>query len=157
MATDPGKVSAINDITAADLMENYGKTPSPTKVRSFLGMANYYSHFIVSFSGLAKPLYRLIAGQKRKRKGEKGKPHGGALKCLKPEDWTTECEEALENLRFVSQTAVLAHLDFSRPFLLSTDASMHGLGAVLSQTFEGESRSRPVAFTSKTLSRSQSH
>lgn len=157
IATDPGKVSAINDITAADLMENDGKTPSPTKVRSFLGMANYYSHFIASFSGLAKPLFRLIAGQKSKRKGEKGKPHGMAHKRLKPEDWTSECGEALEKLKAaVSQKAVLAHPDFNRPFLLSTDASMDGLGAVLSQTFEGESRPRPVAFASKTLSRSQS-
>lgn len=45
IATDPTKVSAINQVTAADLMESDGETPSPTKIRSFLGMA-YYSHFI---------------------------------------------------------------------------------------------------------------
>ena len=68
IATDPSKVSAINQVTAADLMANDGETPSPTKIRSFLGMANYYSHFIEGLSGMAKPLFALTAGQKKKRK-----------------------------------------------------------------------------------------
>lgn len=51
---------------------------------------------------------------------------------------------------------VLAHPDFSRPFILATDASSEGLGAVLSQLSPGESRARPIAFASKSLSRAQS-
>lgn len=39
--------------------------------------------------------------------------------------------------------------------MLSTDASLEGLGAVLSQVQEGEVRARPIAFTCKSLSRSQ--
>ena len=46
-------------MTAADLMENDRETPSSTKIRSFLGMANYYSHFIEGLSGMAKPLFIL--------------------------------------------------------------------------------------------------
>lgn len=46
---------------------------------------------------------------------------------------------------------VLAHPDFSKPFILSTDASIDGLGAVLSQIPEGKSKSRPIAFASKSL------
>ncbi len=52
---------------------------------------------------------------------------------------------------------MLAHPDFNRPFILSTDASLDGLGAVLSQVPEGETRARPVAFASKALTRAQSN
>ncbi|KAK3542754.1 hypothetical protein QTP70_001878, partial [Hemibagrus guttatus] len=44
---------------------------------------------------------------------------------------------------------------FSQPFILSTDASLDGLGAVLSQVPEGETKARPIAFTSKALTRAQ--
>lgn len=154
IAADPAKVSAINEITAKDLMGEDSKTPSYTKVKSFLGMANYYSHFIENFSRLAKPLFQLTAGQRVKRRGAKvgAKPH----RCLKPEDWTPDCEMSLEKLKkAISTTIVLAHPDFEKPFLLSTDASMDGLGAVLSQIVDGELKPRPVAFASKSLSRSQ--
>ena len=52
---------------------------------------------------------------------------------------------------------VLAHPDFDRPFILSTDASLDGLGAVLSQVPAGEEKARPIAFASKSLSRSQAN
>lgn len=50
---------------------------------------------------------------------------------------------------------VLAHPDFSQPFILSINASMDGLGAVLTQVPASEERARPVAFASKSLSCSQ--
>ena len=53
------------------------------------------------------------------------------------------------------ECAVLAHPDFEQPFILSTDASLDGLGAVLSQVPKGETKARPIAFASKTLSVSQ--
>lgn len=54
-----------------------------------------------------------------------------------------------------SRIEVLAHPDFSKPFLLSTDASLDGLGAVLSQVQGDDTVARPVAFASKSLTRSQ--
>ncbi len=135
-------------------MEEDGKTPSYTKVKSLLGMANYYSHFIENFSRLAKPLFQLTSGQRVKRRGARvsARPY----RCLKPEDWTSDCEMSLEKLKkAISTTIILAHPDFNKPFLLFTDASMDGLGAVLSQVVDGELKPRPVAFASKSLSRSQ--
>lgn len=158
IATDPAKVSAISDIKSTDLMEADGKTPSPTKVKSFLGMANYYSHFIEGLSTLAKPLFKLTAGQKVGRRHGQKKPFVSKPRRLRPEDWTAECDTAVENIKHaLSHTAVLAHPDFHRPFLLSTDASLDGFGAVLSQIPEAETKPRPVAFASKTLSKAQSN
>ncbi|KAK7880967.1 hypothetical protein WMY93_032421 [Mugilogobius chulae] len=45
--------------------------------------------------------------------------------------------------------------DFTQPLILSIDASLDGLGAVLSQVPEGEKKARPIAFASKTLTNSQ--
>ncbi len=50
---------------------------------------------------------------------------------------------------------VLAHPDFSLPLILSIDASLEGLGAVLSQIPAGEEKALPIAFASKSLSSSQ--
>ncbi|CAM4516070.1 unnamed protein product [Leuciscus chuanchicus] len=158
IATDPAKVSVISDIKSTDLMEADGKTPSPTKVKSFLGMANYYSHFIEGLSTLAKPLFKLTAGQKVGRRHGQKKPFVSKPRRLRPEDWTAECDTSVENIKHaLSHTVVLAHPDFHRPFLLSTDASLDGFGAVLSQIPEAETKPRPVAFASKTLSKAQSN
>uniref|UniRef100_A0A3B1JCD7 ribonuclease H n=1 Tax=Astyanax mexicanus TaxID=7994 RepID=A0A3B1JCD7_ASTMX len=156
VATDPAKVEAIVNITEQQLMENDGVTPSAEKIRSFLGMAIYYQHYIEHCSTLAKPLFQLTTGQKKPRRGK------GAKKCtqtrkLTPADWTIECKQALQNLKeaLINQ-AMLAHPDFSKPFLLSVDASTRGLGAVLSQLQEGCDTARPIAYASKSLNHAQS-
>lgn len=50
---------------------------------------------------------------------------------------------------------MLAHPDFERPFILSTDAWLDGPGAVLSQVPTDGEIARPFAFASKSLSHSQ--
>lgn len=61
--------------------------------------------------------------------------------------WSEQCEKAFQNLKRAFTTApVLAYADFDRPFILEIDASLVGLGAVLSQEFEG--KVRPVAYAS---------
>ncbi|KAL0174036.1 hypothetical protein M9458_030004, partial [Cirrhinus mrigala] len=55
------------------------------------------------------------------------------------------------------QSVLLAHPDFERPFILCTDASLDGLGAVLSQVPIGEDKARPIAFASKSFSHSQAN
>ena len=65
VSTDPSKVEGIARMTSTDLMEADGMTPSQTRIRSFLGMINYYQHFVPGFSAIAKPL---LTGQKRKGK-----------------------------------------------------------------------------------------
>ena len=75
---------------------------------------------------------------------------------LTPSDWTPLCCDAFQTLKSdLANSVTLAHPDFNEPFILAVDASFDGMGAVLSQVPPGETTARPVAFASKTLSKSQ--
>ena len=112
--------------------------PTPkniTELRSFLGLCSYYRRFIANYSHVAKPLTRLT---------EKDQKF----------NWTSECSEAFGRLKHTLVTApILAHPDFTKPFILDTDASNHAIGAVLSQKTENEER--VIAYASRTLSKSE--
>ncbi|KAL7865118.1 hypothetical protein SRHO_G00103650 [Serrasalmus rhombeus] len=154
IATDPDKVGAITAMTEADLMMEDGVTPSQRKIKAFLGMVMYYQRFIQNCSSIAKPLFALTAAPKGRKVNGRGQ---SAFKKLNPNDWKEEHCKAFENLKLaLLESVVLAHPDFNRPFILSTDASLDGLGAVLSQVSEGETKARPIAFASKSLTRAQS-
>lgn len=155
VAVDPEKTEVITKMTKADLMEVDGCTPSVRRIKSFLGMVFYYQHFIPSCSSIAKPLFTLTAGQKRRGRTKKN-TSPGSYRNLRPSDWTDECDAAFSTLKEkLLNCVVLAHPDFSLPLILSIDASLDGLGAVLSQIPAGEKKARPIAFASKTLSTSQ--
>lgn len=155
VVVDPAKVEVISKMTKADLMEDDGRTPSVKRIKSFLGMILYYQHFIPSCSSLAKPLFALTSGQK-KRGRVKRNTNTGSFRKLKPSDWTEECDVSLCKLKdSLLNCVILSHPDFSQPLILSIDASLDGLGAVLSQVPPGEKKARPIAFASKTLSTSQ--
>ena len=65
--------------------------------------------------------------------------------------WSDACKEAFRQLKTLLTTApVLAYPHFDRDFLLETDASGVGLGAVLSQC-QDDGSIRPMAFASRTL------
>lgn len=134
VSTDPSKIEAVA------LWKRPGHL---SELRSFLGFASYYRRFVEGFAKLAAPLHKLVAtlaGTKTRRGS--GKPLDEA--------WTPQCEESFEALRAKLVSApVLAYADFSKPFILETDASYSGLGAVLSQ--ETDSGIRPVAFASRGL------
>ncbi len=106
--------------------------PSDLKgLRSFLGLASYYRRFIPSFSRVAAPLHALT------RKNA-------------PFVWSLSCQEAFDKLEELLTTApVLAYPDFTQGFILETDASAAGLGAVLAQEQNGARR--PIAFASRTM------
>ena len=85
------------------------------------------------FARIAKPLHRLT---------EKSYPF----------HWTNECASAFGELRQRLVSApVLAFPDFRQPFILDTDASDVGMGAVLSQVLDGQER--VIAYASRTLSK----
>ena len=112
------------------------KAKRPTtksQVRSFLGLAGYYRKFIPNFAGTATVLTDLT------RKGQPNKV-----------SWNSAHETAFQSLKEVlSKQPILCMPDLGKPFILRTDASNEGLGAVLLQEMDGSKL--PVAYASRKL------
>ena len=103
------------------------------EVHSFLGLASYYRRFISQFSKWASPLHDLIRpiATTKKRARVKLPP---LANNLPPFIWTAVYQESFDKLKDALTSApVLAYPDYSRRFILETDASLKGLGAVLTQ------------------------
>ena len=92
-----------------------------TKVRAFVGLVGHYRRFIKGFAQIAAPLYDIISGEDNAKKTERVELSAEAMKAF------DRLKEAC------LQAPILAFPDFDKPFLLETDASGKGLGAVLSQ------------------------
>ena len=123
VAPDPRKIDAVKNF------------PTPTNLktlRSFLGLTSYYRRFVAQFSSIASPLF--------------------ALTCKDaPFEWNPECQVAFQQLKqLLMEYPLLVFPDFANSFLLETDASGEGLGAVLAQRQEDQSV-RPIAYASRTL------
>ena len=109
-----------------------------TDIRSSTGVVGHYRHFTKGFAHIAAPLYDLISGDNKDKKSEPMKLSPKAL-------------EAFNILKEKCVNApVLAFPDFNKPFLLETDTSRKGLGAVLSQK-QDDGRYRQVAYASRTM------
>ena len=107
-----------------------------TAVRSFLGMAGWYRRFIPNFSSIAMPLYSLTKKNARF-------------------EWTTECQQAFEQLRdALTKSPVLRTADPTKDYYLHTDASDFALGATLMQKDE-DGNVHPIAYASKLLNPAQ--
>ena len=93
----------------------------PKDVERLLGVANYLRDYIPLYSRIAAPLEKL---RKMKRLGD---------------SWTKECRLAIQALKDVlSHAPVITRANFDHPFLVGTDASKKGVGAVLYQEMEGK-------------------
>jgi transposase InsO family protein len=121
--TDPKKIDSVS------------QWPTPCnlgELRSFVGLCSYYRRYVKDFATIASPLHELT------RKN---------AKFL----WTESCHQAFDELKRRLTTApVLAMPDDEGTYILDTDASNQGIGAVLSQIQAGEER--VVAFASRVLS-----
>ena len=66
--------------------------------------------------------------------------------------WTVACQNAFDQLKEkLVEAPVLVYLNFNEKFTLETDASVHELGAILSQVLE-DKKLHPVAYASRALS-----
>ena len=126
ISADPSKIEAV---------KNWPVPQNLTEVRSFLGLCGYYRKFVCGFAGIAAPLHKLT---------EKGKRF----------QWNESCEKAFQTLKkSLIKTPVLAYPDESLNFILDTDASDTGIGAVLSQVQDGYER--VIAYASRKLNKAE--
>lgn len=132
------------------------KDKRPTTVgelRKLPGFLCYYRNYIQNFSVIASPLFKLL--QSGPKKGVKPnittKKRSSHLPNANQKlSWTDDHHTILCDLiDRVTARPLMAYPDFSLPYVLHTDASSTGRGAVLYQEQGG--RLRVTAFASRTL------
>lgn len=123
---DPAKVEAVRQ---------WPVPKNQTEVKSFVGLASYYRRFVKGFAEIARPLHQLTEKGRRFR-------------------WSDECQTAFEKLKSSLMSApILAYPDPHKPFILDTDASDAGIGAVLSQEHVGQEQ--VIAYASRALTKQE--
>lgn len=136
--TDPEKTKALTD------------WPVPHNVktlRTFLGFTGYYRRFIKDYSKIVKPLNDLLVGHPTKRREKK-------TKQSPPWIWGETQQKAFDDIKTkLCRPPVLSYADYTKPFIVHTDASSEGLGAVLYQVQSGQEK--VIAFASRGLRKSE--
>ena len=127
ISTDPSKISAIES------------WPIPSKrkdVKRFLGLCSYYRRFIHGFADIAHPLHAIAQGNDVKLR------------------WSEEANAAFHKMKqLLTSAPVLGYPNSEDEFVVDTDASNVGLGAVLSQVQDGQER--VIEYYSRALSKSE--
>jgi hypothetical protein len=127
-----GKEGIKPDPEIIEKIQNYPVPENQKKLRGFLGLASYYRKFIEGFAKIAQPLTKIT-----------GKNHEFK--------WTNEQQQAFEKLKERLMTyPVLRYPNFEKEFILMTDASKEGIGAVLAQE-DQDRKEHPIAYFSKAL------
>jgi len=115
-----------------DAVQAYPQPKTRKELRKFLGVVNFYHHFIDKIGEKAAPLYELCSTKRRF-------------------NWTQTQQEAFETLKkAICNELELNYPDFNKPFILRTDASNYEVSGKLSQT-DHFGNERVISFASKTL------
>ena len=98
----------------AEAIANWPVPTSPKELRSFLGLANFYRRFIHNFAEIAAPLTEFTSSK---------------LTFL----WMAQCQQAFDTLhKALISPPVLDYPRKNNQFVVMTDASDNGIGAILS-------------------------
>ena len=126
VSTDPAKIEVVTQ---------WPRPQNKKEVRSFLGLCSYYRRFVPAFADIARPLHELTEER-----------------CAFV--WSLECQQAFDELKTRLTTApILALPNNEEDFILDTDASDVGVGAVLSQVTDGQER--VMAYYSQALTKAE--
>ncbi|PIC43510.1 hypothetical protein B9Z55_004221 [Caenorhabditis nigoni] len=124
---DPEKIAAIDQM------------PPPTndsKVRSFLGLIQFYGSFVSELFKLRPPLDALT---KKDAKFQ----------------WTPQCQYSFDRVKKILKSdLLLTHFDPNLPIIVAADASQYGIGAVISHRFPDGSE-KAIYHISKALTAPQ--
>ena len=100
-----------------------------------MGLVNFYRDFCEGLAEAAYPLTKLMRKEVQF-------------------EWGKEAQRSYEKIKeLLTNSDFLRWPDFSKPFIISTDASKIAVGAVLSQSYGNEER--PIAYASRVLSRAE--
>jgi hypothetical protein len=132
VATDEGPRQGPRKTEA---VRNFPEPKTVKLLKGFLWLSSYYRRFIHNYSNVAKPLYEL-------------------LKKDAVYDWKEPQQNAFQTPKELLVTApILEYPDFTRPFIITTDASGEAAGCILSQ---GEiCKDLPIAYASRTFNKAE--
>ena len=157
MSADGSKMDPADTLAVRALKEKRPRTVG--ECRAVMGLLSYYRQYIRDFSRIAGPLYALLeaepgaATQKSSNtRMTRGKVKNRGVPSNKPITWTDVHQQVLERLiGCLVNPPILGFPDFNKSFILHTDASNQGLGAVLYQEQEG--KLCVIAYASRTLTK----
>jgi hypothetical protein len=137
--TFPGHIlsehGAEPDARKIECIKNFPTPKTAKQFKSFLGLTGYYRKFVPQFSKIAAPLHKFLKKD---------------AKYL----WEENQKIAFHTLKQkLMSRPILQYPDFSREFILTTDASNDGTGAVLSQGQIG--KDLPIAYASRSFNKSE--
>ena len=132
LQTDPAKIEKI---------KNWSKPETVAELRSFLGFCNYYRKFISNYALLSAELENALSNLDKK-KSEKN------IKLT----WSDEMSVSYEKMKDkLCNPPILAFPRQDCEYILDTDASYYGIGAVLSQMQDNEEK--VIAYASRKLTK----
>jgi hypothetical protein len=120
--TDPKKI---------ERMVNLKEPTNKKELRSALGLFSYYQKFIKNFAQITRPLFDFVKDVSY--------------------EWTEDQQKAFDYLKSAMVRApILIHPDFNKPFILYTDASGIGVGAILAQK-DDEGKEHVIEYASRLM------
>ncbi|KAF9760594.1 Retrovirus-related Pol polyprotein from transposon [Nosema granulosis] len=129
---DPEKIEGIKRFPAPKTLK---------ELRSFIGVTNFGSAYIPGYTNIMRPLFNYLRGENKNSQK--------AIKLNK------EALEAFKNIKArIADNLERAQPDFKKEFILTTDASDIGIGAILTQK-DAAGREQMIAAFSKSLDKAQ--
>lgn len=133
------KIDATGLHTTESKLRAITEAPAPrnvSKLRSFLGLINYYGKFMANLSSILHLLHKLPRQET-------------------PWRWSSECQKTFQLAKDkLASSDVLMHYDPFLPLRLAGDASAYGIGAVILHVLPNGTE-RLITFASCTLSESE--